>query len=165
MRREFCLLRRLEGIPGIPRAYAIIGRHALMTEYIAGRTIGKFRPGELPDRVYHALEETLRSVHRRGVLHLDLRQKKNILISEADGRPYLIDFANAVRVDAASPWRGLARRLQDVDRSGLLKFKARNFPHLLTGADRAFLQKHERWRRFWIFSPHTLRERDSAWRT
>jgi RIO-like serine/threonine protein kinase len=145
-RREYAALRRLEGIPGIPRAYRVIEGRALLVEYVEGKTIGKFRPGELPDAVYERLDETVRAMHRRGVVHLDLRQKKNIVVS--GDRPYIIDFANALLV------RGrIAAGLRAVDESGLLKFKARNFPHLLTAADRAFLESHRFLRRFWIFTP------------
>jgi len=161
VRREFAILRRLEGIPGIPKAYEIVEGRALLLEYVPGRTLGKFRPGELPDSVYRALVETLDAVHARGVVHLDLRQKKNVLIADLDRRPHLIDFANAFRVDGAL--RVLADRLRVVDRGGLLKFKARYFPHLLTAPDRTALKRQASLRKFWIFSPHTVREKDVVW--
>ncbi len=145
VRREFAILRHLEGIPGIPRAYRIVDRLALLVEYIDGKTLGKFRPGDLPDSVYRRLCETVRAVHRRGVAHLDMRQKKNIVI--AGDRPYLIDFAGAVRVRGRLP-----DHLRAVDESGLLKFKKRNFPHLLTAADREALRAHRFLRKLWIFS-------------
>jgi RIO-like serine/threonine protein kinase len=151
-RREFAVLRRLEGVPGIPRAYKIVEGRALLMEYIDGKTLGKFRPGELPDAVFARLAETVRAMHRRGVVHLDLRQKKNIVV--AGDRPYLIDFANALVV------RGrLAAGLRAIDETGLLKFKARNFPHLLTAADRDLLESHRLLRRFWIFTPRGKRSR------
>jgi hypothetical protein len=95
------------------------------------------------------------------VVHLDLRQKKNVLIADADRRPYIIDFANAVRVDGAL--RLLGEKLMAVDVGGLLKFKARFFPHLLTSPDRAALKRQASLRKWWIFSPHTVRERDVVW--
>jgi predicted Ser/Thr protein kinase len=144
VRREFEALRHLEGIPGIPRAYAVLERRALLLEYIEGRTINKFRAGELPDVVFERLCETVRAMHRRGVVHLDLRQKKNIVV--AGDRPWILDFANALRGRVASKLRG-------VDESALLKFKLRNFPHLVTGADREALAAHRFLRKFWVFSP------------
>jgi RIO-like serine/threonine protein kinase len=144
VRREYAILRHLEGVPGIPRAYAIVEKRALLVEYVEGRTINKFKPGELPDAVFERLCETVRAMHRRGVVHLDLRQKKNIVV--ADHRPYLVDFANALKGRAAAALRA-------VDESALLKFKQRNFPHLLTDRDREFLATHKFLRQFWIFSP------------
>jgi RIO-like serine/threonine protein kinase len=144
VKREFAVLRHLEGIPGIPRAYAVLEKRALLLEYVEGATINKFKAGELPDRVYQRLVDLVRAMHDRGVVHLDLRQRKNILI--AGEQPWLIDFANAVK-------GRLTAALRAVDESALLKFKKRNWPHLLTDADREALKSHKFLRKFWIFSP------------
>lgn len=161
VRREFAILRHLEGVPGIPRAYAIVDRAALVTEYVEGKHIGKFAPGSLPDEMFRRLAETVAAMHARGVAHLDLRQKKNILI--AADRPYVVDFTNAVRVGPRSPLRAVFGRLKRIDETGLLKFKARTWPHLLTDADRETLRKHRSLRSLWIFSPHTDRDKDRVW--
>lgn len=145
VRREFAVLRHLEGLPGVPRAYAVLEKRALVLEYVEGRTINKFKAGELPDEVFERLCGTVRAMHERGVVHLDLRQKKNILV-DAQGRPWLIDFANAMK-------GRLTARLRGVDESALLKFKLRNWPHLVTDADREALKGHRLLRRFWVFSP------------
>jgi serine/threonine protein kinase len=161
VRREYSILRRLAGVPGVPRVFDIVDGRALLMQYIPGRTLGKFKPGQLPDSAFRELEATMNAIHERGVVHLDLRQKKNVLIADRDGRPHIIDFANAVRVDGAL--RPLADRLKSIDRSGLLKFKARFFPHLLSAADRTALKRQASLRKLWPFSPHTVRERDIVW--
>jgi predicted Ser/Thr protein kinase len=143
VKREFSVLRHLEGLEGIPRAYAVVEKRALLMEYVEGRTINKFKAGELPDAVYAKLEALVRAMHARGIVHLDLRQRKNILI--AGERPWIIDFANAMKVKPTS-------RLRSVDESALLKFKQRNWPHLLGDADREALKGHKFLRKFWIFT-------------
>lgn len=144
VKREYSVLKHLEGIPGIPKAYAVVEKRALLLEYIEGRTINKFKAGELPDRVFERLQELVRAMHARGVVHLDLRQRKNIMI--AGEQPWLIDFANAMRGK-------LTAKLRAVDESALLKFKQRNWPHLMTDADREAIKSHKFLRKFWIFSP------------
>jgi len=144
VKREFAVLRHLEGIPGIPKAYAVLEKRALVLEYVDGKTINKFKAGELPDRVYQRLVDLVGAMHDRGVVHLDLRQRKNILI--AGGQPWLIDFANAMK-------GRLTSTLRAIDQSALLKFKERNWPHLVTDADREALKSHKFLRKFWIFSP------------
>jgi tRNA A-37 threonylcarbamoyl transferase component Bud32 len=144
VRREFDVLRRLEGVPGVPRAYEIVEKRALLLEFIDGATIGKFKPGELPDSTFELLRDTVRAMHARDVVHLDLRQKKNILI-DGQKRPWLIDFGAAMKGK-------LTAKLRGVDESALLKFKKRNWPHLLTDADQEALKSHKFLRKFWIFT-------------
>jgi RIO-like serine/threonine protein kinase len=143
VKREFSVLRHLEGLPGIPRAYAVVEKRALLMEYVEGKTINKFKAGELPDAVFERLAGLVRAMHERGIVHLDLRQRKNILI--AGEHPWIIDFANAMKVKPTS-------RLRAVDESALLKFKLRNWPHLVTEADRESLKSHKFLRKFWIFT-------------
>lgn len=156
VRREFAILRRLEGLPGIPRAIRIVEKRALLLERIDGKPIHKYKAGELPDEVYARLVALVRAMHGRGVVHLDLRQKKNIFITP-DGRPYLLDFANALTKSGAA--RAIWGTLVRVDESALLKFKDRNFPHLMTDEDREAVRKHKFLRRFWVFSPRGKRAR------
>jgi predicted Ser/Thr protein kinase len=144
VRGEFDILRLLEGIPGIPKAYAVVEKRALLLEYVEGTTIGKFKAGDLPDSTFDLLRDAVRAMHARGVVHLDLRQKKNILI-DGRQRPWLIDFGAAMKGK-------LTAKLRGVDESALLKFKQRNWPHLVTDADREALKAHRFLRKFWIFT-------------
>ncbi len=164
IRREEAILKRLEGIPGIPAFVRRVGTTGFVTEYIEGRTIGKFRPGDLPDAVYRRLEGLVAALHERRVAHLDLRQRKNVLLTD-DQRPHFIDFANSLWVRRSSrlhDW--ILDRLCAIDRSGLLKYKHRLFPHLVTDADRSFLKRHNQLRRLWLLKPARLRPKDAAWR-
>jgi len=160
VKREFEVLRHLDGVPGIPRAYAVLDGLALVTEFIDGRHPGKFE--KLPDEVYRRLSATVRAMHDRDVVHLDLRQKKNIII-DGEMRPWLVDFANGVILRRGSPLRPLAAKLRDIDLGALTKFKARYWPHLLTDADRDAMKLQRFLRRFWPFSPHTDRAKDKTW--
>jgi RIO-like serine/threonine protein kinase len=143
VRREFAVLRALEGVPGIPRAYAVVEKRALLVEFVEGRTLAAYGAGELPDRVFELLCETVRAMHARRVVHLDLRQKRNIVIGT--DRPWIVDFAGALR-------GRLAASLRAVDESALLKWKKRNWPHLVTPADLEALRRHKALRKFWIFT-------------
>ena len=56
-------------------------------------------PAEVTDLVapefVASLERAVRMMHARGVAHLDLRHRSNVLVGE-DGEPILIDFASAL---------------------------------------------------------------------
>jgi predicted Ser/Thr protein kinase len=151
VRRERAVLRHLAGLPGIPRLLPPADRLRLRTEFVDGRAIHKFKPGELPPEVFRRLEDLVRAMHARRVVHLDLRQRKNVLI-RADGQPVLLDFANAICFKRGGKVAGWAfERLADVDRSALLKYKNRLFPDLLTEDDRRRLRRHEALRPLWVF--------------
>ncbi len=161
VRREREVLRLLQGLPGIPRLLPSRDPLRIRTEYIPGRPINRIPSHELRPEIFRRLEALVESMHARRVVHLDLRQRKNILIRD-DGQPFLLDFANAWRFRLRGGLSGWTyERLVAVDRSALLKYKNRYFPALLTDADRTFLRRHRRLRRLWIFKPHKTRPKDT----
>ena len=93
IRNEWEIYSRLVGIRGIPRAVERIDRFAFVTEFVHGRPLQ--RGESLPHSFFSDLERILNEIHLRGVVHLDMRHKGNILISE-QGDPYLIDFNSSV---------------------------------------------------------------------
>jgi serine/threonine protein kinase len=119
-------------------------------EFIPGRSILRGEP--LPSSFLPELEKVLREVHGRGVVHLDLRHKGNILVTEK-GEPFLIDFNSSF----AFKEKGFLRHflfplLRWVDYGGLLKLKKRISPSLMTPEEMAFLKRFDRLRRFWFFN-------------
>jgi hypothetical protein len=148
--KEWKVYSRLVGIKGVPRPIERIDRFAFAMEFIPARPISKGEP--FPSSFFLDLEKVLREVHARGVVHMDLRHKGNILISEK-GEPFLIDFNSSF----AFQEKGMLRRylfpfLRWVDYGGLLKLKKRIFPSFLTPDETAFLRKFDRIRRLWIFN-------------
>jgi hypothetical protein len=148
--KEWKIYSRLTGIKGIPRPVERVDRFAFAMEFIPGRPI--LRGESLPPSFFSDLEQVLGGVHARGVVHMDLRHKGNILVSEK-GDPYLIDFNSSF----AFKEKGLLRRylfplLRRVDDGGLLKLKKRIAPALLTSEELAFLKRFERLRKLWIFN-------------
>jgi hypothetical protein len=148
--KEWKIYSRLTGIKGIPRPVERVDRFAFAMEFIPGRPILRGEP--LPSSFFSDLEQVLREVHARGVVHLDLRHKGNILLSEKE-EPFLIDFNSSF----AFKEKGFLRRylfplLTRVDDGGLLKLKKRIAPALLTSEELAFLKRFERLRKLWIFN-------------
>jgi len=148
--KEWKIYTRLVGIKGVPRPIERIDRFAFAIEFIPGRPVS--RGESLPSSFFPDLERTLREVHARGVVHMDLRHKGNILISEK-GEPFLIDFNSSFVFKE----RGIFRRylfplFRWVDYGGLLKLKKRISPSFLTPDETAFLRKFDRIRRLWIFN-------------
>jgi serine/threonine protein kinase len=148
--KEWKIYSRLTGTKGIPQPVERIDRFAFAMEFIPGRPI--LRGESLSFSFFSDLESVLREVHDRGVVHLDLRHKGNILVSEK-GEPFLIDFNSSF----AFKEKGFLRRylfplLRRVDYGGLLKLKKRISPSLMTSEELAFLKRFERLRKLWIFN-------------
>ncbi len=148
--KEWKIYSRLTGIKGIPRAMERIDRFAFTLEFIPGSPVT--RREFLPPSFFSDLEKVLEQVHARGVVHMDLRHKGNILISEK-GNPFLIDFNSSF----AFKEKGILRRylfplFQWVDYGGLLKLKKRVSPSIMTPDETAFLRKFDRIRKLWIFN-------------
>ena len=159
VKHEGNILKQLGGIKGIP-ALVKVHDSILETEYIEGDVLAKFKPNQLSEDVYNRLCKVVNQMHKHGVVHLDLRQRKNIIIAK-DGSPYLLDFANAIY--AKNALRPIFEFLRAVDKSALIKLKNRYFPKLITDEDRKFLKSFAFWRRLWLFKPLKLRAKDKVW--
>ena len=150
IQNEWRVYSRLIGIEGIPYAVERIDRFAFAIEYIPGSPIP--RGEELPSSFFTDLAKVLQGVHSRGVVHLDLRHKGNVLISEK-GKPFIIDFNSSFSFAE----KGFFRRflfpvLRWVDYGGLLKLKERVSPSLMTSEELSFLKRFNRLRKLWIFN-------------
>jgi hypothetical protein len=146
---EARMYRKLAGLGGIPRFYGKLDRYALAMEYIEGRNASTYKTGQLPHDFFHSLKRIIDSVHERNIVLCDLRNRKNILISN-NGEPYLIDFCTAF--ERGRRWsflrNGLHRIFTQDDYLGLAKLKRHLAPELLTAEeadrlDRGLFLQHE----------------------
>lgn len=125
LRREARAYQRLEGVGAVPRLLGRVDSLALVFEYRPGVLLSRSLRGTLPEAFLSELEAAVAEMHRRGVVHLDLRHRSNILAGE-DGHPILIDFASALRFDASKPWgRAACAALGAIDRRALEKWRVR----------------------------------------
>lgn len=133
--REASIYRALRGVPGVPRFFGQFDADSFIVERIDGRDLSTFRKKEIAAPFVDRLDTLVTSLHERGVVHWDLRQRKNILV-DRDGAPWLIDFASSVRFPRGSfllRWAGTS------DRSGVAKIREKYAPETLTEADRSLL--------------------------
>lgn len=125
LRREACAYQRLADAPGIPRLLGWLDGAAIVLEYRPGVLLSRGLAGRLPPDFVARLEDVVAELHRRGVVHLDLRHRSNVLASP-DGVPIVIDFASALRFDPASALgRAAVRLLGAFDRRAIRKWRVR----------------------------------------
>ena len=154
MRRERRALRRLHGIAGVPIALGDASPCGLLLEPVAGEPITKWRRRSR-EQVLPMIERLARLVeriHERGVAHLDLRKRDNILVS-ADGAPHIIDFNASICFEPGSLGaRLIFPALRHIDRAAILKWKSQLAPDELTPGERRRHRRMSFLRRFWIFN-------------
>ncbi|MCP5058812.1 MAG: hypothetical protein GY937_19085 [bacterium] len=93
--REARAWQVLDGHPSVPAFRGRIDALAFAVEYRPGRRMGSKLQGEVPPEFADRLDRALDAMHARGVVHLDLRHRSNVLLGE-DGDPILIDFGSAL---------------------------------------------------------------------
>jgi len=142
---------KLKGLPGIPSVVPSDDPYTLTTTFMGGHNL-KTRE-RIPDNTYFEnLERLITTVHGRGVIHLDMRNRRNYGMDD-EGEPYLVDFASSIYL----PWKGsLWKLLCGIDHMGYLKVKARLNPGLLTHDDRQRCSRGETLSRLWL-PPRLLR--------
>ena len=140
--REGYFYEKLAGLPGVPVYYGKLDRYALLIEHISGKTASKYGPGELPARFFGQLQMVLDRIHERGVVLCDMRNDKNIIVSEKL-EPYLIDYSAAIeRKNNWNPIRSwLFSTFMKDDLLGLAKLKKNLAPDLLSEEERQGLEK------------------------
>ena len=125
LRRELRAYRALAGHPAVPRVVDQLDDLALVLEYRPGILLSRSLRGEVPKGFLAELREAIELMHERGVAHLDLRHRSNILAGE-DGHPVLLDFASAICFRRGG-WgaRLLLPWLARIDRGALAKWEVR----------------------------------------
>ena len=123
--REARVYDVLEGLDAVPRLLGRLDRYALVIEYRPGVLLSRSLAGRLPKEFMAELERAIGAMHARGVVHLDLRHRSNILAGD-DGHPVLLDFASALVFEP----KGWASRILQplfawIDRGAVRKWRAR----------------------------------------
>ena len=153
VRREYGALCRLQGINGIPEALGMIDARAFCYEYIPGRNLRKLPSEKLDAGFFHALEALINQMHQRSVVHLDLRNRRNILMTET-GSPALLDFQSSLNLKHV-PQR-FHRLLKEIDISGVYKIWARKQPESMDAQRRDRLAAMNRKRGLWVLRGYPL---------
>lgn len=125
LRREARAYRRLAGLAAVPHLLGWIDEAAIVLEYRPGELLSRSLAPRLAPGFVDRLEAVVDEMHRRGVVHLDLRHRSNVLADRA-GEPVVIDFASALVFDPAT-WIGRlgVRAFAGLDRRALRKWRAR----------------------------------------
>lgn len=151
--REYGALSRLQGISGIPEVLCMIDARAFCYEYIPGMNLRKLPSEKLDAGFFYALETLVGRMHQRNVVHLDLRNRRNILMTE-DGAPALLDFQSSLNLNHMP--RGLHPLLKEIDISGVYKLWQKKQPETMDAQRRARLSAMNRKRGLWVLRGYPM---------
>jgi len=146
--RELRALQRLHGLAGFSTGSFRIDSFALAVRYLPGRALAQVLSDEFTPEFFLRLETLVRSMHARGLVHLDIRGERNLLLMP-DGTPGIIDFQSSL----STRWMPavLRRTLEDGDLSGVYKRWGAWQPGTLDDERRRVLERSNRLRRLWPF--------------
>jgi len=142
---EFTILGKLDGVPGIPKPLARIGKDTIVVEFIhdsvplvASRAL---KPDQYPPPAFFTqLRALVQTLHKTGISHGDIR-RMNVLRTP-ENRPVLIDFATAVSLQGRLKWlrKILFRMFRKADDFAVAKILYTYYPDLLSPRERNRLE-------------------------
>ncbi|MBK7948642.1 MAG: hypothetical protein IPK00_07815 [Deltaproteobacteria bacterium] len=125
LRREVRAYGRLAGVAAVPHLLGWLDEAAIVLEYRPGVLLSRSLSGRLSPGFIDRLEAAIVEMHRRGVVHLDLRHRSNVLAGR-DGDPIVLDFASAIGFESSTRLGRLGVRILGCfDRRALAKWRKR----------------------------------------
>ena len=123
--REAAAYRWLEGHPAVPRFVGFVDSLAFAVEFRPGRRISRHLLDEAGPGFIDALASAVDGLHARGLVHLDLGHRSNVLV-DGTGEPVLVDFASALWFQPGSrAARLVLPALLGFDRRAVAKYRDR----------------------------------------
>ena len=121
--REAAAYRWLEGHPAVPRFVGFVDALAFAVEFRPGRRISRHLLHDAGPGFIDALASAVHGLHARGLVHLDLGHRSNVLV-DGRGAPVLVDFASALWFRPGSlAARLLLPALVGFDRRAVAKYR------------------------------------------
>ena len=145
------MYRRIRGLGFVPRYFGRFDKDSIVLEKLVATPLTAFQSRtSIPALDLHPsfiddLQRCVDQLHARGVVHMDLRHRRNILV-DVHGRPRIVDFETAVYVG-----RWLVPVLAWIDHSAVTKFRMRYFPEQVTARDAKRYARFRILRKLWPF--------------
>ncbi|MEA2061077.1 MAG: RIO1 family regulatory kinase/ATPase [Thermodesulfobacteriota bacterium] len=154
--REYKILKKLHPCNGTCDNVVRINSFSLRYRYIKGQKLSSFsRQGRtLDEKFFKKLENAVKEIHACGIVHLDLRNGSNIIVSEQKN-PLIIDFNSSLNLNLI-PGTTLKTLLKNIDLSGVYKYWAKINPGTLKKEKKKLLIQSNRKRRLWFLRGYML---------
>jgi len=82
VKREFMALQKLKGIPGIPAEPFLLDAYAVCYRFQPGTTLKETDSELINEDYFFQFEQLVHLMHQRNMVHLDIRNQRNILVTD-----------------------------------------------------------------------------------
>lgn len=153
IKNEVSKMLKLRENKSIPSEVERISPYAFAFKHIEGKPLKKIHGKVLNKDFFITLEENVKEMQNKNIVHLDLRNLGNIIMGK-DGYPYIIDFQSSLGVKYLPKF--LRKLLFDSDLSGVCKAWDKRCMEELDEERRKFLENFNKIRKVWILKGYPL---------
>lgn len=146
-------LLKLRNNSSVTKNVKFISPYTLAFDFVHGEPLKKFNEGEIPKEFFIELEKNVIEMHRRNIVHLDLRNLGNIIMGK-DNYPYIIDFQSCISTKHFP--KKLREILRNVDISGVYKCWKSRCAEPLDEDREKFLEEFKKVRKLWVLRGYPL---------
>jgi len=153
VKRELMALQKLKGIAGIAADVFLLDVYSVCYRYQPGTILKEVASELINDEYFFQFENLVKMMHQRNLVHLDIRNQRNILVTDK-GIPALLDFQSSLNLESTP--RAFHKILKDIDISGVYKNWSKIKPSSLDSTRRAHLEALNKKRFLWFFKGYPL---------
>lgn len=146
-------LIKLEDNPSIAKNVVFLSPYTLSFNFIKGNAIKEFNDGEIPKEFFIELEKNVIEMHKRNIVHLDLRNLGNVIMGE-DGYPYIIDFQSCISTKHLP--KKLRNTLRKADITGVYKCWDKRCSEPLDEERKEIFNEFQKIRKLWVLRGYPI---------
>lgn len=146
-------MMKLVNNPSVTKGVVFLSPCTLAFNFIKGKSIKEVHEGEIPKDFFITLEKNIREIHKKNIVHLDLRNLGNVIISDK-GYPYIIDFQSSISTKYLP--KKLRKILRASDLTGVYKCWAKRCVDPLDKEREEFFDDFQKIRKLWVLKGYPL---------
>lgn len=144
---------KLKDNPSITNGIVFLSPYTLAFNFVKGAAIEEFHNRDIPKEFFLTLEKNVKEMHKRNIVHLDLRNLGNIIVGK-DGYPYIIDFQSCISTKHLP--KKLRKILRDSDLTGVYKCWSKRCCEPLDKEREEFFKEFQKIRKLWVLKGYPV---------
>lgn len=155
IKREGNSLKKLQDNPSVTKNIIFLSKYTLAFDFIKGKPLKNFPDYSIKKEFFLELEKNILEMHKKDIVHLDLRNLGNIIVGE-NGYPYLIDFQSCISIKYLP--KKFKEILKGADITGIYKCWNKKCKEPLNEERIKYFNEFQKIRKIWIFKGYPLKK-------